>query len=140
MLQNTPICTIDRKSGEYAPIPLNIVCAVIHYLLFLYKKMNIFIIFFVRILAKYSPKRTKLHHFKKSFSGEHAPKPPSKRVALPRAAWRYAPCKYPHFYRNILTPPPPPPPTAMKEQIYTYIWTVIAIIVITSKIDFNCNV
>ena len=38
VLQNTPNCTIDKKSGEYAPIPLNIVCAVIHYLLFLYKK------------------------------------------------------------------------------------------------------
>ena len=38
VLQNTPNCTIDKKSGEYAPIPLNIECAVIHYLLFLYKK------------------------------------------------------------------------------------------------------
>ena len=64
VLQNTPNCTIDKKSWEYAPIPLNIVCAVIHYLLFLYKKMNIFTIFFL-ILAKYSPKRTKLHHFLK---------------------------------------------------------------------------
>ena len=38
VLQNTPHCTIDKKSGEYAPIPLNIhvhvVCAVRHYLLF----------------------------------------------------------------------------------------------------------
>ena len=24
VLQNTPNCTIDKKSGEYAPIPLNI--------------------------------------------------------------------------------------------------------------------
>ena len=38
VLQNTPNCTIDKKSGEYAPIPLNIMCAVIPYLLFLYKK------------------------------------------------------------------------------------------------------
>ena len=38
MLQNTPNCTIDKKSGEYAPIPLNIMCIVIHYLVFLYKK------------------------------------------------------------------------------------------------------
>ena len=37
VLQNTPSCTIDKKYGEYAPIPLNIVCAVIHDLLFLYK-------------------------------------------------------------------------------------------------------
>ena len=38
VLQNTPNCTIDKKSGEYAPIPLNKVCTVIHHLLFLYKK------------------------------------------------------------------------------------------------------
>ena len=38
VLQNTLNCTIDKKSGEYAPIPLNIVCVVIHYLLFLYKE------------------------------------------------------------------------------------------------------
>ena len=38
VLQNTSNCTIDKKSGEYAPIRLNIVCAVIHYLLFLYRK------------------------------------------------------------------------------------------------------
>ena len=31
--------------------------------------------------------------------------PPSKRVASPRAAWREAPCKYPHFSRKILNPP-----------------------------------
>ena len=30
--------------------------------------------------------------------------PPNKRVALSRAAWREAPCKYPHFSKNILTP------------------------------------
>ena len=34
------------------------------------------------------------------------PNHPSKRVALPRAAWRCAPCKYPHFSRKILNPPP----------------------------------
>ena len=34
-----------------------------------------------------------------------SPNPPSKRVALPRAAWRFAPCKYPHFSKNILNPP-----------------------------------
>ena len=32
--------------------------------------------------------------------------PPSKRVDSPRAAWREAPCKYPHFSKNILNPPP----------------------------------
>ena len=48
VLQNTPSRTIDKKSGEYAPIPLNIVCAVIHYLLFLYKN-EYFYIFFAKI-------------------------------------------------------------------------------------------
>ena len=48
--------------------------------------MNIFTIFFYKILAKYSSKRTKLYHFFKIFWGEHARNPPSKRVALPRAA------------------------------------------------------
>ena len=33
------------------------------------------------------------------------PNPPSKRVASPRAAWRFAPCKFPHFSRKILNPP-----------------------------------
>ena len=52
-------------------------------------------IFFYKIFAKYSPKRTKLHHFLKEFSGDHAPEPPRKRVVLPRAAyiWRFVPCK-----------------------------------------------
>ena len=36
--------------------------------------------------------------FLKIFSGVHALKPPSKRVA--------SPCKYPHFSRKILNPPP----------------------------------
>ena len=62
VLQNTSNCIIDKKSGEYAPIPLNIVCTVIHYLLFLNIKW-IFLQFFYKILAKYSPMRTKLHHF-----------------------------------------------------------------------------
>ena len=62
--------------------------------------MNIFTIFFYKILAKYSPKRTKLHHFKKFSRGSMPPNLPSKRVALPRAAWREAPCKYPHFYKK----------------------------------------
>ena len=34
------------------------------------------------------------------------PNPPSKRVASPRAAWRFTPCKYLHFSRKILNPPP----------------------------------
>ena len=42
--------------------------------------------FFGKILAKYSLKRTKLHHFKKISRGSMPPNPPSKRLALPRAA------------------------------------------------------
>ena len=40
-----------------------IVCTVIHYLIFLYKKRNILQVFFYKILAKYSPKRTKIAPF-----------------------------------------------------------------------------
>ena len=55
--------------------------------------MNIFTFFFsCKILEKYSPKRTKLNHFKK-FIGGACPKPPEKSWLL-------------HFYKNILTPPP----------------------------------
>ena len=51
--------------------------------------MNIFTIFFYKISAKYSPKRTKLHYFLKFSRGSMPPNPPTKRVA--------SPCKYPHF-------------------------------------------
>ena len=44
--------------------------------------MNIFTIFFDKILAKYSPKRTKLHHFKKNSRESMPPNSPSKRMAL----------------------------------------------------------
>ena len=65
--------------------------------------MNIFTIFFDKIAAKYTPKRTKLHHFKKISRGSIPPPPipPSKRVALPRIAWRFAPCKHPQFLKLI---------------------------------------
>ena len=58
--------------------------------------MNIFTIIFYKIVAKCSPKRTKLHHLKKFSRGSMPSNPPSKRVALPRAA----------FYKNILNPSP----------------------------------
>ena len=45
VLQNTPNPTSEKKSWENAPIPLKILCAVIHYPLFLYKKMTIFTFF-----------------------------------------------------------------------------------------------
>ena len=59
---------------------------------------------FYKIFAKFSPKRAKLHHFKKISRGSMPPNPLAN-------AWQnlvFAPFKYPHFYKNILTPPPPP--------------------------------
>ena len=44
--------------------------------------MNIFTVIFFLILAKYSPKRTKLHHFKKFSRGSMPPNPPNKRPLL----------------------------------------------------------
>ena len=68
--------------------------------------MNIFTIIFLQNVSKIFSKTHQIAPFLNIFSGEHAPEPPSKRVASPRAAWRFAPCKYPHFYKNILNPPP----------------------------------
>ena len=79
VLQNTPNCTIDKKSGECAPIPLNIVCAVMHYPLFLHKN-NYYYLFLYKILAKYSPKRTIF----KIFSGEHAPSRHANTSTFPK--------------------------------------------------------
>ena len=67
--------------------------------------MNIFTNFFLQNFSKVFSKTHQIAQIKKIFSGEHAPEPPSKRVASPRAAWGFAPCKYPHFYKNILNPP-----------------------------------
>ena len=53
-------------------------------------KINIFANFFDKIAAKYTPKRTKLHHFLKFSPGSMPPNPPNKRVALPRPTWRFA--------------------------------------------------
>ena len=75
VLQNTPSWTIDKKSGEYAPIPLNVVCAVIHYLLFLYKN-EYFYNFFLQNFSKILSKTHQIAPFLKIFSGEHASKSP----------------------------------------------------------------
>ena len=88
--------TINTHSGEYAAIPLNIVPSNTISITFVYK-INIFVNFFDKIAAKYTPKRTKLHHFLKFSRGSMPPNPPNKRVALPRPALRFAPCIYPHF-------------------------------------------
>ena len=79
--------TINKHSGEYAAIPLNIVPSNTISITFVYK-INIFANFFDKIAAKYTPKRTKLHHFLKFSPGSMPPNPPNKRV--PRPTWRFA--------------------------------------------------
>ena len=103
VVQNTPSWTIDEKSGEYTRMPLKIVCAVTHYLLFLYKIL--FLQFFLQNFSKISSITHQIALFLKIFSGEHAHEPPSKRVALPRSVWRFASCKYPHFSKKYFHPP-----------------------------------
>ena len=62
--------------------------------------MNIFYnIFFCKILAKYSPKRTKLHYFLKFSWGSMSPNPPSKRAL-----------QTPPLFQKYFEPLPPPPP------------------------------
>ena len=61
--------------------------------------MNVFTIFFYKILTKYSPKLTKLHHFKIFSRGSMPPNP------LANAWLCHAPCKYPHFYKKYIEPP-----------------------------------
>ena len=56
-------------------------------------------IYFEKILAKCSPKCTKLHHFKNCFRGSMPPNPPNKRVPT---------------FQTYFEPPPPP---EMKSQI-----------------------
>ena len=48
--------------------------------------MNIFTIIFLQNFSKILSKTHQIAPFLKIFSGEHAPEPPIKRVALPRAA------------------------------------------------------
>ena len=59
--------------------------------------MNVFAIFFYKILAKYSPKRTKVHHFKKNSRGSMAPN------LLANAWLRHA--NAPTFTKKIDPPP-----------------------------------
>ena len=70
--------------------------------------MNIFTIFFLQNFNKIFSKTHQIAQFFKIFSGEHAPEPPSKRLASTRAAWRFLPCKYPQFSKKYFDPPPPP--------------------------------
>ena len=54
--------------------------------------MNIFTnCFFLQNYSKILSKTHQIAPFLKIFSGKHSPEPPSKRVASPRAACRFAP-------------------------------------------------
>ena len=93
--------TINKHSGEYAAIPLNIVPSITISITFVYK-INIFANFFDKIAAKYTPKRTKLHHFLK-FSRGSIPRTPPLNAWLCHAQ-RHA--YYPHFRKLDWTLPP----------------------------------
>ena len=101
MLQNTPSCAIDKKSawGVCSNTPKysvhNNTLSIIFYI-----KMNIFTILFLQNFTKYSPKRTKLHHFFNFLGG-----------AYPRTPLA---CNTIHNHANTPTFPKyfdPPPPT-----------------------------
>ena len=62
--------------------------------------MNIITIFFYKILAKYSPKRTKLQHFKSFFRGTMPPNSP-----LPANAWLHHALHGASRHANALTIP-----------------------------------
>ena len=65
--------------------------------------MTIFkIIVLDKIVAKYSLKRTKLHHFKKFSRVSMPPNPPSKRVASPRTSCHAL--NTPTFQKNFEPP------------------------------------
>ena len=53
--------------------------------------MNIFTNFFLQNCSKIYSKTHQITQFKKKIRGSMPPIPPSKRVALPRVAWREAP-------------------------------------------------
>ena len=93
VIQNAPNYTINKHSGQYMLqyIPLNIVRSITISLIFI--KMNIFTIFFLQNCSKIHSRTHQIAPFFKIFSGEHAPEPPSKRIALPRSAWHKALCK-----------------------------------------------
>ena len=57
-------------------------------------------IFFYTILAKYPPKRTRLHHFFLIFSGEQAPEPPKQTRGFAM--------QIPPLFQKYFEPPLPP--------------------------------
>ena len=63
--------------------------------------MYIFTIIFLQNFSKIFSKTHQIAPFKKNFLCGPCPRTPLA------SAWRsFAPCKYPHFYKNILNPPP----------------------------------
>ena len=79
MCSKTPSCTIDKKSGEYAPIPLNIACALILYILSLYKN-EYFYNFFLQNFSKIFSETYQISPLKKKFP-EPPPPPIGVRIA-----------------------------------------------------------
>ena len=103
MLQNTPSCAIDKKSawGVCSNTPKYSVHNNTLSIIFLYKNEYFYNFVFTKILTKYSPKRTKLHHFFNLLGGAY----PRTPIA----------CNTIHNHANTPTfpkyfePPPPPP-------------------------------
>ena len=62
-----------------------------------------------KILSKYTPKRTKLHHFKKISRGSMPPNPPS-------TAHGFATCKFPNLKKMFLAPPSQIPGTPLVQR------------------------
>ena len=64
--------------------------------------MAIFAIFKDKISSKCTPKRTKLHHFKKFCRGSMPPNPPKKPHG-------FATCNFPNLKKKYSSSPPPLP-------------------------------
>ena len=128
------IAQLTRNLGSiYTPIPLNIVCAVIHYLLFLYKKWNILQFFFLQNFSKIFSKTHQIAPFLNIFLGGACPRAPLTNAWLRHAlhiAKRHA--NTPTFTKIFLTPPPPPrneildKPLAILHHSYFYSMEILA--------------
>ena len=75
VIQNAPNYTIIIQTfwRLVSNVPLNIVRS--HTISLIFIKMNIFTIFFYKIVAKYTPERIKLPHFTKFSRGSMPPNP-----------------------------------------------------------------
>ena len=69
VLQNAPNCTINKHSGEYAPILLNIVRNNTIYIIYIYVKMSIFTFFWTK-LHKIVSKTHQIENFTKILAPE----------------------------------------------------------------------